>query len=73
VALDGGKDGLDFYRRLVEEAGRLLRTTGVLVMEIGFGQRRALETMFAQSHFLKIKYIFRDYRGIDRILIAHNA
>lgn len=46
LALDGGPDGLDFYRRLAEETSAYLSPEGRLLMEIGDGQETAIEALF---------------------------
>jgi release factor glutamine methyltransferase len=69
-ALDGGPDGLAFYRRLVAEAPDHLLPGGTMMLEFGDGQEQALETLFSTSpwHF---EAIFPDLSGRPRILIAH--
>lgn len=47
LALDGGEDGLDFYRRIAAEAGRFLKPGGVLLAEIGHTQEPAVRELFA--------------------------
>jgi release factor glutamine methyltransferase len=71
-ALDGGPDGLAFYRRLVAEAPLHLAPGGVIMLEFGDGQQEALEQMFSASpwHFDEI---CADLSGRPRILIAHRA
>ena len=64
LALDGGADGLDIYRRLIPQSFEKLRPKGMLFLEIGSVQ--AAEIMLA-SGFTDIK-IHKDYAGIDRIL-----
>jgi release factor glutamine methyltransferase len=65
-ALFAGEDGLDIYRRLIPEAREHLLPGGWLVMEIGYGQRDAIETMlqsngYAETHFVE------DYQRIPRV------
>lgn len=68
VALDGGPDGYDFYRRILEKAPHYIKPHGVLVMEMGKGQARKLRRWC--SGIFKRVAIFKDYAGIDRILMA---
>ncbi len=67
VALDGGQDGLDFYRILKEKAARFLTQDGKLFMEIGFDQGKEVREMFADSYTVEI---LKDYGGHDRIVLA---
>lgn len=70
LALDGGKDGLRFYRVIIEYAWQILDAEGVLAMEIGDGQRDGIEMIFTQyPHYREIKF-YKDYAKTDRIVIA---
>ncbi len=51
AALDGGADGLDFYRALAERAGAYLYEGGMVAVEIGAGQFQDVKTLFAQAEF----------------------
>lgn len=53
LALDGGEDGLDAYRRLVPEAARLLAAGGWLLVEADGAQARELRRLFAQAGFVE--------------------
>lgn len=68
IALDGGADGLDFYRRLMEESPKLLVEGGFLAVEIGFDQAEAV-TNLARGHFREVKVI-KDLSQNDRVVIA---
>jgi release factor glutamine methyltransferase len=70
IALDGGKDGLDFYRRIIPKSLRYLKTGGRLILEMGFGQCPSVSEMFNHSGRLKVKEVIRDYNGIERVIIA---
>ena len=70
IALDGGRDGLEFYRKIIKCAPRYLKKYGYLVMEVGFGQRGSIEDIIRLSGRLKIKEVIKDYSGIDRIVVA---
>jgi len=65
AALDGGEDGLDFYRRLKGELGCLKRGGGLWV-EIGWGQADPVRSIFESIGFDRVK-VFRDLNGIDRV------
>jgi release factor glutamine methyltransferase len=70
VALDGGEDGLDFYRRIIREAPPYLERGGLLVLEIGFEQKKEVERIFDSSQIFKVKEVIKDYNNIDRVIIA---
>lgn len=70
LALDGGEDGLDFYRRIVEEAPNHLKKEGVLVLEIGHDQGKALVQLLEETgKFEEIKCL-KDLARHDRIIMA---
>lgn len=66
-ALDGGEDGLLYYRRLASSAGDFLKPGGRLIMEIGYDQGKAVEEIFSGNKFKNI-YIKKDFAGLDRIV-----
>jgi len=68
-ALDGGADGLDFYRMLAEGAGAWLRPLAPLMVELGAGQAGRVTELFQQSGW-RIDRVEKDYGGHERILIA---
>lgn len=70
LALDGGKDGLTFYRKLVEEAPNYLRQGGYLCMEIGYNQKEAVLELLQNSPRYQHTYSKKDLSGNDRIIIA---
>lgn len=73
AALDGGRDGLDFYRRLVQESPAYLRPNGWLVMELGAEQYPAVRRLLqAQSNFQE-SFSVQDYAGLERIVVARRC
>ena len=52
IALDGGGDGLDFYRKLVSEAPSYLKKGGFLIMEMGYNQRASVERILQESKYV---------------------
>lgn len=70
IALDGGSDGVDFYRRIIREAPRCLVKRGYLIIEIGFNQKSAIENIFHNSVDFEILEIVKDYNNIDRVIVA---
>ena len=72
LALDGGADGLDFYRRLAREAGAFLKPQGKLMLEFGDGQGTALAKLFFDEKWI-VEEIVADYSSRPRILIARRG
>lgn len=70
IALDGGQDGLDFYRNIVNNAYKYLVEDGYLVLEIGYDQRQAVTELIENSHKYKEIYSKKDLAGNDRIVIC---
>jgi release factor glutamine methyltransferase len=72
LALDGGGDGLDAYRAIARDAGRLLALGGRLIVELGAGQGPAVSALFADAG-LKVTGLRDDLAGIPRALSATKA
>ena len=66
-ALDGGEDGLDYYRTIIPGAVDYLKERGSLVLEIGAGQADAVKRMAKDAGFSDMAVI-RDYAGIERVV-----
>ena len=69
LALDGGKDGLDFYRILANQAKEYLKPNGYLCMEIGYNQKDKVEQLLKENGYKNI-YCKKDLSGNDRIIVA---
>ncbi|MGE5219633.1 MAG: peptide chain release factor N(5)-glutamine methyltransferase [Chloroflexota bacterium] len=69
-ALDGGWDGLDFYRRIAARAFNYLRSGGAVAVEIGAGMGRAVAALFKESAGCAEIELYQDYAGIDRVIVA---
>ena len=69
LALDGGNDGLDFYREIIPRAGRLLKKGGFLALEMGFLQRQGIEEIIKSQDRLRLKEVIKDYSDIERIMV----
>lgn len=67
LALDGGKDGLDFYREILNNIKQYLLDGGVLLMEIGYNQAEAVKEIFKHTNDVEI---IKDYNGNDRVVIV---
>lgn len=66
-ALDGGVDGLDFYRKITEEAPRYLKENGYLFFEIGCDQGMEVQRLMCEAGFLDVTVI-KDLSGNDRVV-----
>jgi release factor glutamine methyltransferase len=69
IALDGGSDGLNFYRRIIKNSPAYLEDNGYLILEMGFTQRKAIEKIADTSRRFSIVRIVRDYNNIDRVIV----
>lgn len=67
IALDGKEDGLYFYRRIISEAGKYLRTQGKLMFEIGCDQAEAVEELMKNAGYEQIT-VKKDLAGLDRVV-----
>ncbi|MCX4362338.1 MAG: peptide chain release factor N(5)-glutamine methyltransferase [Clostridia bacterium] len=65
ISLDGGKDGLDFYRIIADNANRYLSPSGLVLLEVGIGQAQDVAAMFVGYD----SQIVKDLQGIDRIVV----
>ena len=71
-ALDGGADGLDFYRKISENAINYLGKNGVLAFEIGYNQAEGIFDILRKFKYNNIRLV-KDYSGNDRVVIAQNS
>lgn len=67
MALDGTVDGLEFYRRIIEEAGQHLVSSGMLFFEIGYDQGQAVSELMRQHGYREVQVV-QDYAGLDRVV-----
>lgn len=68
IALDGGEDGLDFYRLIADNAAKYLTSGGALFLEIGYDQREEVTALLGKD-FTNIACV-EDYGGNDRVIFA---
>lgn len=73
LALDGGADGLDFYRRIARDAWKVLKKNGILVLEIGHDQGEALQEILSAEGMYEDIQIHRDLAGLQRIAFCRRA
>lgn len=68
-ALDGGEDGLDFYRAIASKAPEYLNKPGLIAFEIGYNQAEAVKNILLASGFTDVE-TGRDLSGLDRTVCA---
>ena len=69
MALDGTEDGLHFYRRIIEEAGKHLVSSGMLFFEIGYDQGQAVSELMRTEGYCDVQVV-QDYAGLDRVVLG---
>ncbi len=69
MALDGGEDGLDFYRKIISRAHFFLKPGGYILFEIGFGQLGEVRNIIEAGGTFKVIGVKKDWNGIDRVVI----
>ena len=67
MALDGGTDGLDFYRRIIAKAPQYMAPEGRLYLEIGCTQAPAVEALLKEQGYTEVRTV-KDYAGLDRVI-----
>lgn len=70
LALDGGEDGLTFYRKIIAEVPGYLSSGGWLLFEIGYNQGEQVSELMRQAGFKDVE-VKKDYAGLDRVVSGH--
>ena len=70
IALDGGYDGLDFYRKIIKEAYEYLKYGGYLCLEIGYDQKDDVIDLINKEHQYSKTYVKKDLCNNDRVVIT---
>ena len=70
MALDGGRDGLDYYRIIADQAGMHLKSEGVLALEIGAEQATDVKRLLNKAKTYRDTRVVRDLANLDRVIIA---
>ena len=69
LALDGGEDGLKFYRSILENAKDYLRKNGAIFLEIGYDQKEKIEEILKVIKFTRKRKCIKDFGGNNRVII----
>lgn len=69
LALDGGDDGLDFYRKITEDSIKFIKDNGILGYEVGYDQAEDVKKIMIQSGYGDIR-ILEDLASIQRVVIG---
>lgn len=69
AALDGGEDGLVFYRRIMREAAGHLKPSGIIIVESGFDEAPQIAALMQDQKLRGIR-IVKDYGGLDRVVLG---
>lgn len=70
IALDGGEDGLDFYRIISEKANKYLKENGIIFLEIGYDQKDKVEKIFSNYNYYSNIECVKDLSGNNRVIIV---
>lgn len=73
LALDGGENGLDFYRRIINEASEFLEPNGYLCLEIGYNQKDKVINLMEKSKKYSNIYSKKDLGNNDRIVVCQKT
>lgn len=68
-ALDGGEEGLLFYKKIVPESKKYLKSGGILAFEIGYDQGMKVKKLLGNNGFKDIS-IIKDFQGLDRVVVG---
>ena len=69
TALDGGEDGLDFYRMIIPQSKKYLADEGLLIFEIGYDQGEEVKDIMIDAGFKNVQ-ILKDLQGLDRVIFG---
>ena len=72
-ALDGGLDGLEYYRRIAAQAFRYLAPHGALAVEVGAGMSQTVAALFQDAAECAAVKTYNDYAGIERVVVARKS
>lgn len=70
IALDGGKDGLDFYRKIYDKGNEFLNRQGYICVEIGYNQRESVKRIIEKKQRYVETYCIKDLCENDRVIVT---
>lgn len=73
IALDGGIDGLDFYKIIINNGFNYLKNNGKLFLEIGYNQKDKLFELISESEYFTEPICIKDLSNNDRVIICKNT
>lgn len=72
IALFGGIDGLDYYRKIIKKSPYYLKKSGFIALEVGINQSKIVEELIIKENsFNQDIEVINDYLGIERVVIAY--
>lgn len=69
LALDGGEDGLNFYKIIINEGHKYLKPNGIIALEIGYDQKEDIQKLIKDNENYKESYCIKDLEANDRVII----
>lgn len=73
IALDGGQDGLEFYRIIANQSYEYLNENGMLIVEIGYNQKEAVIKLLEETEMYKNIECKKDYSNNNRIIMCRRV
>ena len=71
LALDGGDDGLIYYRKIADEVKNLAKDSFLLAVEIGYNQGSEVKEIFEDTKLFSEVEIIKDLANLDRVVVAY--
>ncbi len=71
IALDGGYDGLDFYRKIISQSYEYLKFGGYIILEIGYDQKEDVIDLIKKEEKYNKIYCKKDLYGNDRVIVTY--
>lgn len=72
LALDGGNDGMEFYKKIIISANEFLNTNGLIALEIGYNQAKEVSQLLVENNYKNLR-IIKDYGNNDRVILANKG